>query len=64
MTEADIAARVKLYRHRAEELRAMVEEWRNPDTLAKLLALASDYDKMAEDLERGTWLDTGTAASE
>ena len=45
------ADRIKRYRDYAEELRAMSQSWTNAETLQKLLALADDYDRMAERVE-------------
>jgi hypothetical protein len=50
---SDKLHRARTYRLRAEELRVMTEDWRHPETLAKLHNLASDYDRMADALERG-----------
>ena len=44
--------RAKRYRHRAEELRAMAEDWRDPETLHQVTELALDYERMAAELER------------
>jgi hypothetical protein len=44
----------KLYRDRAEELRAIATTWRNAETLDKLLQVARDYDQMAQELEKAS----------
>jgi hypothetical protein len=43
--------RVKNWRARADECRAIAETFLNPETRANLLRLASDYDQMAEKAE-------------
>ena len=48
---------VKRYRHHAEELRTMADDWRDAGTLRTVTDLASDYDKMAADLERSAKTD-------
>ena len=43
--------KIKRYRDHAEELRAISQSWTDADTLQMLLALADDYDRMAQTLE-------------
>ena len=43
--------RAKRYRHHAEELRTLAQDWRDPGTLGIVSDLARDYDRMAEELE-------------
>jgi hypothetical protein len=40
------------YRHRAEELRIIADETRDPKMREVLLGVAKDYEKMAETLQR------------
>ena len=47
--DLDFAAR---YRQRAEELRAIADQSVDPNTKAALLALAEDYERMAQSRER------------
>ena len=56
--------RAKRYRHHAEELRAIAQDWRDADTLQKVNDLARDYDKMAADLEQSAGAGAGGAAPE
>ena len=42
----------KGWRARAEECRAIADGFENPDTRAKMLAVAAGYDRMAESAER------------
>jgi len=58
----------KGWRARAEECRAIADGFENPDTRAKMLAVAAGYDRMAESAERCELRDAiereaGTAAS-
>lgn len=41
------------YRLRAVEIRAIADIIRNPENKAKMLAIAADYDRMADQVERG-----------
>jgi hypothetical protein len=52
MTAEDTPARVRRYRRRAEELRTMAKDWHDPDTRAKVISMAEDYDRMADHLEK------------
>ena len=49
--------RAKLYRHRAEELRTVAQDWHDAGTQQKVADLARDYDRMADDLERAAAAD-------
>ena len=40
------------YRHRAEEIRQIAEETKDPKMRATLFSVAADYEKMANTLER------------
>jgi len=42
----------KSWRARAEECRAIADGFENPETRAKMLAVAAGYDRMAESAER------------
>ena len=43
----DTAERARRYRTRADELRAMSADWKNPETRAMLVRIAEDYEKLA-----------------
>ena len=45
------AERAKLYRARAEEIRALVAEWLEPEACRQMLAAAAFYDELATELE-------------
>lgn len=47
----DISVRVRVLRERAEELRAIAEDWSSQDTQRILMGLASDYERIANLLE-------------
>jgi hypothetical protein len=42
----------RAWRARAEECRAIADTFDNPETRAKMLAVADDYERMAENAER------------
>jgi hypothetical protein len=42
----------RAWRARAEECRAIADTFENPETRAKMLAVAADYERMAENAER------------
>jgi hypothetical protein len=42
----------RAWRARAEECRAIADTFDNPETRAKMLAVAADYERMAENAER------------
>jgi hypothetical protein len=42
----------RAWRARAEECRAIADTFENPETRAKMLAVADDYERMAENAER------------
>ena len=42
----------KAWRARAEECRAIADTFDNPETRAKMYAVAAEYDRMAEDVEQ------------
>ncbi len=48
----DVAARVRSFRARAKEIRAKLEDIRNPDAKALMERLAQGYEHMADLLER------------
>jgi len=48
----DRLMRARLYRQRAEEIRAIARDWVKDETMQRLAKLASDYEKMAENLEQ------------
>lgn len=49
--------RAKRYRQHAAELRAMVQDWRDPATLRQIGDLARTYQRMALELERSAEAD-------
>ena len=53
MTETHLG-KIRVLRSRAEELRALARDWRNRDTMDKILELADDFERMAEMLESAT----------
>lgn len=42
----------KPWRARAEECRSMAEVFNNPETRARMLRVAAEYDRLAETMER------------
>ena len=42
----------RAWRARAEECRAIAETFENPETRAKMLAVAADYERMADNADR------------
>jgi hypothetical protein len=42
----------KSWRARAEECRSIAQVFRNPETRARMLRVAADYDRLAETMER------------
>ena len=44
--------KIETYRSRAEELRGLAEQMRNPESRDLLLNVANDYEKLAAALER------------
>lgn len=42
----------RAWRARAEECRAIADTFENPETRAKMLAVAADYERMAENAEQ------------
>ena len=42
----------RAWRARAEECRAIADTFENPETRAKMLAVAADYERMAENADR------------
>ena len=53
----DRLMRARLYRERAEQLRAVAQDWVNDETMRTLSRIAHDYDRMAENLERAARAD-------
>lgn len=49
---SDRYSRAEKYRVRAEEVRAIAETMRHPDTRDMLLEIAADYENMAAQIER------------
>jgi hypothetical protein len=49
--------RAKRYRLHAEKLRAMLGDLRDPDSRQQAAELASDFDRMAEELEQSAKAD-------
>jgi hypothetical protein len=52
--------KVRVYRHRAEELRTIAQDFLDEKTQALLAKLADDYERMADALERRAKLHTRT----
>jgi len=50
-SELDHLQKMICYRNRAEELRAMLDDFRDDDSRRVLSRLADDYDRMAENVQ-------------
>ena len=54
----------RAWRARAEECRAIADTFENRETRAKMLAVAADYERMAEDADRRAQAAAGEGAGQ